>query len=77
MGGLISFFIEIIRTHSVQSGIINPSSQPADLYAGLPLFLREIVSRIPINIIDRIISVFAGFGIAYVIGKTIERISRR
>ncbi|MCL2209903.1 MAG: hypothetical protein FWC19_09710 [Treponema sp.] len=65
MGGLIASFIEIIKTP--QSA--NLASQHSDFYGRLPLVLKEIVSRIPINIIDRIISVFAGFGIAYVIGK--------
>jgi len=69
MGGLIAFFIEIIKTP--QS--INPASQHSAFYGGLPLVLREIVSRVPINIIDRIISVFAGFGIAYVIGKVVNK----
>jgi len=70
MGGLIAFFIEIIKTP--QS--VNPASQHSDFYGGLPLVLMEIVSRIPINIIDRVISVFAGFGIAYVIGKVVNKI---
>jgi len=37
---------------------------------------REIVSRIPINIIDRIISVFAGFGIAYVMGNVVNKVGK-
>jgi len=72
MGGLIAFFIEIFKTpHSV-----NPASQHSVFYRGLPLVLREIVSRIPINIIDRNISVFAGFGIAYVIGKVASAVKK-
>ena len=31
---------------------------------GFPLFLVEILSRIPVNIIDRLITVFGGYGIA-------------
>ena len=71
MGGLIASLIDIIKTP--QS--INPASQHSDFYSGLPLVLMEIVSRIPINIVDRIISVFAGFGIAYVIGKVVNKVS--
>jgi hypothetical protein len=72
LGGLIASFIEIIRTpHSV-----NLASQHSDFYSGLPLVLREIVSRVPINIIDRIISVFAGFGIAYAIGKVVNKVRK-
>jgi len=74
MGGLISYLIEVIRIQTTDNNITNPSSQPSDFYAGLPLILREIISRIPINIIDRIISVFAGFGIAWVIGKIMGKI---
>jgi len=72
MGGLIAAFIEIIKTP--QS--VNPASQHSDFYSGLPLVLREIVSRVPINIIDRIISVFAGFGIAYLIGKVVNKVRK-
>jgi len=72
MGGLIAFFIEVIKTpYSV-----NLASQNSGFYGGLPLVLREIVSRIPINIIDRIISVFAGFGIAYLIGKVVNKVGK-
>ena len=73
MGGLIAFFIEVIKTPHSE----NPASQYSDFYGGLPLVLREIVSRVPINIIDRIISVFAGFGIAYVMGKVVNKINIR
>jgi len=77
MGGLISYFIEVIRIQTTGSDITNPSSQPSDFYAGLPLILREIISRIPINIIDRLISVFLGFGIAWVIGKIINKVKKK
>ena len=72
LGGLISIFIQFLRTPSfnaVDAAVLNPASQPADYYNILPLFLREIISRIPINIIDRFISVYVGFGVAYAIGK--------
>jgi len=72
MGGLIASFIEIIKMPHSE----NPASQHSDFYGRLPLVLREIVSRIPINIIDRIISVFAGFGIAYVIGKVVNKVKK-
>jgi len=75
MGGLLSYLIEVIRMHTAESGITNPSSQPSDFYAGFPLILREIISRIPINIIDRLISVFFGFGIAWVIGRIIKKVT--
>jgi Na+-transporting methylmalonyl-CoA/oxaloacetate decarboxylase gamma subunit len=72
MGGLIASFIDVIKTPQSE----NPASQHSDFYSGLPLVLREIVSRVPINIIDRIISVFAGFGIAYAIGKVVSKVRK-
>jgi len=80
LGGLISIFIQNIRTQSLNpvdtAAVLNPASQPADYYNVIPLFLREIISRIPINIIDRLISVYAGFGAAYIIGKIINKVKK-
>jgi hypothetical protein len=36
---------------------------------GIPLVLAEILSRIPINIIDRLITAYAGYGIAIALRK--------
>jgi len=63
LGGLISVFIEILRS----TGEVNPASPPNSFYSGVPLVLREILSRIPINIIDRFISAFFGFGFALLV----------
>ncbi|MCL2210946.1 MAG: hypothetical protein FWB95_03375 [Treponema sp.] len=76
LGGLISFLINILRAQTEGSAVFNPASQPSGFYSGLPLILREIISRIPINIIDRIISVFAGFTIAWVAGKIIKKFKK-
>jgi len=37
---------------------------PTMFHNNIPILLNEILSRIPINIIDRLISAFAAFGIA-------------
>jgi len=34
-----------------------------------PVFLAEILSRIPVNIIDRLLTAFAGYGIALLLKK--------
>jgi len=74
LGGLISAFIEILRSTAVSEAIQNPASPPNTQYDSIPLVLREIISRIPINIIDRLISAFLGFFIALalsILGKKI------
>jgi hypothetical protein len=64
LGGLISAFIQIW---------VNPSSIEVPLVTAamsdqkLPLILTEIISRFPINIIDRLITAFAGYGFAVLI----------
>jgi hypothetical protein len=44
---------------------------------GSPLILAEILSRIPINIIDRLISAFSGFGIALAISGFLRKINNK
>jgi hypothetical protein len=67
LGGTISFFIGIIRTSSEAGLSDNPASIPIMVHHNIPLLLKEILSRIPINIIDRLIAAFGGYGIAFVI----------
>jgi hypothetical protein len=42
----------------------------------IPTRIKEIVARIPINMIDRIITAFAGFGIAIIFERIINREQR-
>jgi hypothetical protein len=64
-GGLISTVIETFFTS-------RNSSFEADIFIfgrmltrkGLPLLLTEILCRIPVNILDRLLSVFGGYGFA-------------
>jgi hypothetical protein len=72
LGGLISYFIGVIRSSSGEAA--NPAAVQSIFYvemfhAETPPVLREILSRIPINIIDRLISAFAGFGIAWCLAR--------
>jgi hypothetical protein len=65
MGGLISALV-IIHSPEVQHRATAPVLSNA-LMANtpqIPLVLQEIASRIPINIIDRLVSVFVGYGLA-------------
>jgi hypothetical protein len=66
LGGLITVFIQYMQMYTEAA---NPSSiitKFGDTLPGLnlPLVLTEIISRIPINIVDRLIAAFAGFGLA-------------
>jgi hypothetical protein len=72
LGGLIASFIQFLRS-SGNGQVTNPASY-RDLgltmfQQGFPLILAEILSRIPMNIIDRLISAFSGYGIAFVIAQ--------
>ena len=75
LGGLISVFIEILRNTAVSEPVLNPASPPVMFYNEIPLVLREILSRIPINIIDRLISAFAGFGVAKLVSAACNFVS--
>jgi len=64
LGGLIA---SIILSNSAFPVKTTVSAAFSSSISGqnLPLILTEIFSRIPVNIIDRLISAFAGFCIAY------------
>jgi len=75
LGGLISVFIEILRNTAASEPVVNPASPPVMFYNKIPLVLREILSRIPINIIDRLISAFAGYGVAKLVSAACNFVS--
>ena len=63
LGGLLTYLIQVIRDTS--------ENNPASVVLGstmfsqtLPPIFVEILSRIPINIIDRLLTAFSGYGIA-------------
>ena len=66
LGGLIAAFIiytdSVLLEERFVTGIFASTMFPH----GFPLILTEILSRIPVNIVDRLISAFAGYGIALV-----------
>jgi hypothetical protein len=75
MGGLVTVFIQYIQLYGETA---NPSSIVTKFgqtlhNQNLPLVLVEILNRIPINIVDRLIAALAGFGIA-LLGNKIRSI---
>jgi len=71
LGGLISAFIQFLLA---SSGSAQPNPAATQLSSTLfrqhiPVVAVEILSRIPMNVIDRLITVFAAYGIANAIGR--------
>jgi hypothetical protein len=76
LGGLIASSIQFLRSFG-GGQVVNPASC-RDLGVtmfrqGFPLILAEILSRIPMNVIDRLISAFVGYGIALGISGILKR----
>ena len=68
LGGSISAFIQII-TDSPADEMRLKALLGGSMSSRLPLVLAEILSRIPVNIIDRLIAAFGGYGLALGINK--------
>ena len=66
LGGLISEFINFLR-NPAGTGPASTALGSAIFNQNFPPILVEILSRIPINIVDRLITAFGGYGIAYAI----------
>jgi hypothetical protein len=79
LGGLIAAAIRSFRPAADSQAIspITSTLMPTMFGHNLPVILEEILSRIPVNIIDRLISVFAGYGIALaargLLNKTLDK----
>ena len=74
LGGLITVFISYIGPYT---------REPTHLHAPLgailfsedtPILIVEILSRIPMNIVDRLITAIAGYGIALIYTKAFQAI---
>ena len=64
-GGFIATVIIALDASYKSSGSGIAAIFSATMFKGnTPVIIAEIVSRIPVNIVDRLISVFAGYGIA-------------
>ena len=72
MGGLISAAITTV------TGVVDKSGTPETWFRlgfirqGFSLTASEILARIPVNIADKSIAVFGGFGIALLVKKIIK-----
>ncbi|MCL2759693.1 MAG: hypothetical protein FWD22_05725 [Treponema sp.] len=71
LGGLIATLIQFI-TSSPADELYLKALLGSTMFHRLPVFAAEILSRIPINIIDRLISVFLGYGIAFALNKFVK-----
>jgi len=69
MGGLISALIFGVKPDFPEEALVTGTLAPTMFPEDFSPVLREILSRIPVNIVDRFISVFAGFGIAVMVNK--------
>ena len=68
LGGCISVFIGFYKATAV-----NPAAVQTMFHRNIPMLLNEIMSRVPINIIDRLISSFAAFGVALGVHYLMQR----
>lgn len=67
LGGIISTIINVISRSAEVMDIVTPQSTrlTGSMFSSdMSFLLKEILVRIPINIIDRLITVFAAYGIA-------------
>jgi len=70
LGGLISALIQIFGSSPADELRLS-ALLGSTMFPKMNVIFSEMLSRIPINIIDRLISVFAGFGIAFGIKKAV------
>jgi len=76
LGGLIATFILYLNSAYYETDGVTGLLSATMFGHNVPVVFKEIVSRIPVNIIDRLISVFAGYGIAVIL-KRISGLSKR
>jgi len=74
LGGLISAGITVV------TGVVDKSGPPETYFRlgfirqGFSLTASEILARIPVNIADKSIAVFGGYGIAFLVKKIVNRV---
>ena len=77
LGGIIATLITAINQPLVERASLAGILAATMFNQEFPLLLKEILSRIPINSIDRLISAFAGFGFALCIRQLIKSTLRK
>jgi hypothetical protein len=70
LGGLISALIQIFTPAFPKGPLVSAAMSDQNL----PLILTEIMSRFPMNIIDRLITAFAGYGVAALLQVISEKL---
>jgi hypothetical protein len=64
LGGIIDYLSQLLnKTHSLHSSV-EDTFKPGLIMSNMPLLAVNIISRLPINIVDRFIVIFAGFFIS-------------
>jgi len=76
LGGLISALIQIFGSSPADELHLS-ALLGSTMFPKMNVILMEILSRIPINIIDRLISVFAGYGIAIGVSAISSRLWKK
>jgi hypothetical protein len=69
MGALISVFIQLVLRRPIHDVSAETWLKVGLLKQGLHLAAAELLARIPVNIVDRFISVFGGYGAALLLRR--------
>jgi hypothetical protein len=69
LGGLIAFLIPLLWPATASVFSVISYYKLGLLLNGLPLFAAEIIARFPVNIPDRLLSVFGAYGLAWIVKK--------
>jgi hypothetical protein len=74
LGGMIAAAITLLAPNPTEGRGPESIMLNFSLFSSqLPVLLREIFSRIPVNIVDRLVSAFTGYGIALALHACIRR----
>jgi hypothetical protein len=77
LGGIIAAFIQSINPALSGKPYLTGDLTATMFGQNIPKTLAEILSRIPVNIIDRLITAFAGFGIAVGLTRVMSKESKK
>jgi hypothetical protein len=73
LGGLISAFIQLVLLSPMDNDPPETIFKLGFLRQGFSLAAAEILARIPVNVLDRIIAIFGGYGAALLLQKVVLR----
>jgi hypothetical protein len=69
LGGVIDYIYYSLMSVEKQYFSAEDTVKINLLQSGIPILVMNILSRIPVNVVDRFIVIFGGFGIAIIIRK--------